>query len=337
MLPVVDVIIINWNGVEDTIDCLRSLTNQSYTGEYRAVVIDNNSSDNSINEIITWCHEANVKITGYQYNSSQEVLSLVQKSAQNVSSNDKFSVSLIAADDNLGFCQANNLGVEHSVKTLGVLSLILNNDTICDSELLSGLVEASLRLDHKCILSPMILYNDNREVIWWNGGTFSSWLSPTYTNQGDMAAAVIGEFSDTEWVSGCATLIPNHIYKRIGLYDPVFFIWCDEWDLSIRARNAGITLKVIHNAKVNHKVGRSLGIIGPLVYYYSFRNMAILRHRHLSTSRWILFNCLYIPVKFFQSIVYSIKQNNLIYLKIFFYFFKGGYGYGGGKWKRQTN
>ncbi|MDH5612559.1 MAG: glycosyltransferase family 2 protein [Gammaproteobacteria bacterium] len=335
MLPVVDVVIINWNGIEDTIDCLRSLKGQSYIGGCRAILIDNCSADESLIIIKAWCKKECVDVSEYQYRSSSERMVFLNKISNNEA--DKFSVSLISADENLGFCTANNIGVEFSIKNSGELSFILNNDTVCDSELISHLVDASINFNHECILSPVILYADSPDIIWWQGGRFSKWLSPTYVHQGNKVSETISEPVDTEWSSGCATLIPNSLYKKIGLYDPEFFIWCDEWDFSLRAEIYGVSKKVISSAKLYHKVGKSLGIVSPLVYFYSFRNMSILRKRYLSKTAYYLFNGLYVPFKFFQSILYSLKERDVLYFIIFFDVVFEGVSSGRGKWKRQSN
>jgi GT2 family glycosyltransferase len=337
MLPTIDVIIINWNGSEDTIDCLRSLVEQDYNGVYRAIVIDNSSIDASIPNIIDWCRDEKVHLTRYDYDSINANFSEHSVVVREVDDKSRLSVSLICADTNLGFCVANNAGVEHSITTGGDLSLILNNDTVCENNFLSAMADASSKFGHKSILSPQICYEASPDTVWWNGGIFTKWLTPKYVNQGENVVPTLCEYSATEWVSGCATLIPNDIYKELGLYDPVFFIWCDEWDFSLRLNIKKLDMQVVHGARVYHKVGKSLGIVSPLVFFYSFRNMSILRKRYLSRSKFTLFNAVYVPYKLLQSFVYSLKQKDYRYLLAYYDVLKDGVGSGYGKWCRQKH
>jgi hypothetical protein len=103
------------------------------------------------------------------------------------------------------------------------------------------------------------------------------------------------------------TFIPLSVFSQIGGYDERFFIWCDEWDLSLRVDRAGYKMMVIPSSVVYHKIGKSLGLVSPYTYYYSFRNLLLLRSRYLPRWEWICFLVIYIPYKFLQMIYHVIK------------------------------
>jgi GT2 family glycosyltransferase len=139
-------------------------------------------------------------------------------------------------------------------------------------------------------------------------------------------------YPETDWVSGCATLISRELFDEIGLYDPLFFIWCEEWDLSLRARSKGLELRVAAEALVYHKVGKSLGLVSPLTFFYSMRNMILLRRRYLSPMVRAAFATVYFPRKLLQAVWFSIKNQRLIYVHAFVDAISDRRG---GLWKRQ--
>ena len=139
-------------------------------------------------------------------------------------------------------------------------------------------------------------------------------------------------FPETAWVSGCATLISRELFDEIGLYDPVFFIWCDEWDLSLRASKRGIPLHIAPASIVYHKVGKSLGIVSPLTFFYAMRNMMYLRKRYLKQPRRLLVWLAYLPRKLLQAVNLSLRTRKMIYLIAFVDALTDR---DGGIWKRQ--
>ena len=327
------VVLLNWNGWKDTVDCLGSLLCQRFTGDLRVVVVDNASTDDSIEEIRSWAEHADIALAEYQFNSEGSFLD--ECFAPGKTSPETAWLTVISCNDNIGFCLGNNLGMEYAEKHSAEYALILNNDTICDPDMVSELVKAATESKRAALISPLILYADKPDTIWWQGGRFNKWLSPSYLHQGENRLAADKSCQETDWVSGCATFIPMEIYQKIGLYDPSFFIWCEEWDFSIRARKCGINLRIAPNAIVYHKVGKSLGIISPLTFFYAFRNMCILRKKYLPRHKWIGFMAIYFPLKFVQSVIYSIRHVNKLYLLAFIDVAAGGMGSGSGKWSRQ--
>ncbi|MBO6868002.1 MAG: glycosyltransferase family 2 protein [Thalassococcus sp.] len=322
------IILLNWKGADDTIDCLMSIVAQKNITAYQTVVVDNFSGDRSVERITDFCQNADIALERIKYDATTQSFS----AARGDDISKEHSVTLIEANENLGFCKGNNIGTEYAFMIGADAALILNNDTTIAPDTVEKLVEASESLGPRTLISPQILYHNRPDSIWWCGGEFSTLLSPSYRFQGEPERNVPGDFSETEWVSGCATLISRELFDEIGLYDPVFFIWCEEWDLSLRARSRGIALRVAPEALVYHKVGKSLGLVSPLTFFYSMRNMIILRRRYLSSLSRILFGSAYFPRKLLQAIRLSIKERRLIYLHAFLDAISD---HRGGLWKRQ--
>jgi len=330
------IIIINWNGTTDTIECLESIFEHEPTCVINIVLVDNKSDDENLKQLKKWLSNLSISVNWLKYeNFILEQQNNINKSQIIGKEKTSKAIHFISSDRNLGFCDANNLGIAYASENHADYALILNNDTTIDSCALTNLIHASEGVSDDHILSPSIHYYHKKNTIWWCGGKFNRWLSPSYSLQGESSSNKSTKLVESDWVSGCATFIPIPVYKKIGLYDPKYFIWCEEWDLSLRATSKNIKLFVAPTSIVYHKVGKSLGIVSPLTFFYAFRNMIMLRKKHLSKPMYLLHSIAYIPYKFLQAIIYSIKNRNILFLYAFTDGLTGGFGNGHGKWKKQ--
>ena len=322
-------ILLNWKGADDTIDCLKSFLTQSHPEALHVVVIDNASPDDSVERILSWANEHGIALEELNYLSETQHLSATGPTA----GANSLKITLIRSDKNIGFCAGNNLGAKFGFERGADYALILNNDTVVPANFNATLQSVLADDDGMTLYSPQIAYASAPETIWWFGGRFSKLLSPTYLSQGDTVRMDARSKPETQWVSGCATLISSSVYDKLGLYDPTFFIWCEEWDLSLRAAKTGVPMRVIPSVLVYHKVGKSLGITSPLTFFYAMRNMMILRKRYLALHLRIPFNLAYIPYKLIQAVILTLKQGNSKYLADSVDAFKSIRK--GGNWKRQ--
>jgi len=331
--PSVCFILLNWKGCDDSIDCLDSMTKLSYAN-YCAIVVDNASGDDSIPRLRAWAQSKEIPISEYAFNSAEE--GTRQISGQDALDSGFRQLILVSASYNTGFCAGNNIGMALAAESGADYLFVLNNDTLLDPNVLEPLVRTARSHEEVGLFGPLICYADPKDRIWWAGGGFSNWLTPYYRLQGERREIVRGEEPyETQWVSGCATFVPVEIYRKLGGFDESFFIWCDEWDLALRVTKAGYKLFVVPSSVLYHKVGKSLGITSPLVFFYSQRNMLILRRRYLGRIKWIVFITAYLPYKLVQSLYFSIKFKNRLFLAGFIDIVLAGPGKGHGIWKRQ--
>ena len=275
----VTVVTLNWNSFDDTRDCLVSLERSTFSF-LDVVVVDNASSDDSADRLTEWLAEVGMLRCVSDY--SPEAETLVERSRGEPTS---LPVHLIRASENTGFCVGNNLGMQLAYSADRDYALILNNDTIADSEMISELVRVAVDTNAG-LVGGVILYETQRDLIWWAGGSFDKNLESHRLLEGQTLAAVEGSTPyQTEWISGCMTLIPRRTFERYGGYDEDFFIWSEEWDLSLRVAKGGESLVVAPTARLYHKVGQSLGVMYPLSYYYGTRNRLLLKKKHLPALR----------------------------------------------------
>jgi hypothetical protein len=332
--PSVFVVIINWKGCDDTLDCLNSLTTLTYEN-FSIVVVENDSGDGSLDRIKIWSAEKSVPLFSVSCESSGSGIKYISKVEP--SETGLRGLYLVEASFNTGFCLGNNIGMQIAEENSGDYVFVLNNDTICTQDVLEPLVSFAEENSDVGLMSSLVCYDADKDSIWWAGGDFNAWLSPSYRHQGEDKKTIqdIPPY-DSQWATGCASFFPVRIFKEFGGYDESFFIWCDEWDLSLKVGSAGYRIAVVPKSVLYHKVGKSLGITSPLVFFYSFRNMIMLRKRHLPGFKWFVYFAVYFPTKFFKSLYYSLKFRDVRFLLGFFdAMFDGCLGRGG-LWKRQS-
>ena len=88
---------------------------------------------------------------------------------------------------------------------------------------------------------------------------------------------------ETDWISGCMTLIPRTTFEIVGGHDESFFIWSDEWDLSLRVSQSGKRLLVVPQSKIYHKVGKSLGVLETTLLLLRHAQSTALETKTLAT------------------------------------------------------
>lgn len=288
MPPRVAVVILNWNGWQDTIDCLKSLHQGSYPN-LEVILLDNASTDDSVDRIKRWCEENRVLHQEVALEASNPCFMPVSWESTE-GGGGIAHLTLLCMDRNTGFCSGNNIGMAQAGVNGAEYFLILNNDTITTPDFVAPLVEVA-KNPEVGLVGGIICYAERPEIIWYVGGVFDPYLETKRLLDNrplsDLDRSV--EQWDTERVSGCMTLIPRRIFEELGGYYEPFFIWSDEWDYSLRVRRAGYKLCIAGNSLIYHKVGHSLGVLKPLAYYYGTRNNLLLKRMHLSFSKRLVF------------------------------------------------
>lgn len=254
--PSVGIVILNWNGIDDTLECLRSLGDLAY-GNFVVVVVDNGSSDDS-------------------------VLRLRKCKTP-------FPFELIETGQNLGFAEGNNVGIRRALSQGAEYVLLLNNDTVVDPGMLGAFVRAAQAHPDGAIFGGKIYYFDRPSTLWYAG---ASWQreGQYFLHDGiDMVddGAAFEQVAETDYASGCAFFMRASALQTIGLLDAEFFLTYEESDLCYRARAAGFKVLFVPDAKLWHKVSVSFGgVDSPLQLYFYSRNVLLWAERHLSRREY---------------------------------------------------
>ena len=264
MLPKVDIIILNYNGYKDTIECIRSLKKITYDN-IDIIIIDNKSTDDSQNKIKKFIDkEPNIRF--------------------------------IQSGENIGFSGGNNIGIDISIKNKSDYICLLNNDTIVEPGFLEPLVEAMEKDKSIGLASGKIMYYDEPNKIWCAGGYINKLTACGYHYGRDQIDN--GKYNENKKVSdlpGCLQLIRREVFENIGLYDEKYFLYMEDTDFCYRANQAGYKLMYISESKIYHKVSSSTGgQNSPLHLYYMARNRILFnRAMQLNLFEDIIFYMFY--------------------------------------------
>ena len=285
MNPKVSIIILNWNGWKDTIECLESLYGITYPN-YVVVVVDNGSEDESIEKIKEWAKgKIEVKSKFFEYNpvnkpiryieynrESAEAGGVKEKEVQGLASSKKMVI--IGNEKNYGFAEGNNIGMEYALRALNPdYILLLNNDTVVESKFLSELVEVAEGDEKIGIVGPSIyLFNkpDKLQFEW----KYKKINTPTE------------DYS----ISGCVFLIRSSLVNIVGLLDPAYFLYYEENDYFAKAKKNGYKVKYVPTKdKVLHKVSASVNKVSELQTYYMTKNRFLFMKKNSTRLQFLLF------------------------------------------------
>jgi len=274
----VAIVILNWNGWKDTLQCLQSIYRITYDA-FRVVLVDNGSSDESIAKFREYCRggveiRSSVISSGTQARQ-RHLLEITRNNAEVSSGSIKTAAGSLSKDDlvlitnerNYGFSEGCNIGMRFSLSVLDVdYILLLNNDTTVASDFLDELVKVGDSDKRIGILGPKILYYDycgRNDVIWFAGGVIEPWREKFFSHIGN-GETDTGQFDsggDTEWSSGAAILIKKELVKT-ALLNPVYKFGMEDVEYCLKARKLGYRVVYVPSAKIWHKSGVSWRKLG---------------------------------------------------------------------------
>lgn len=256
--PRVTIIVLNWNGVADTRECLTSLAQVSYRN-FSVLVVDNGSSD-----------------------GSEQILKEAWP-----------DIPILQTGVNLGYAGGNNAGIREALRDLPDYVLLLNNDTVVAPDFLDALVEAAEAHPTGGFFGPAILSLDDEPRVLALGGANWDQDRCAFRNLGKnqpLLPQPLNSVLPIDYPTGCSLLIRRSVLDKIGLMDERYFLTFEESDWCFRGREAGFLSFAVPAARVQHKVSVSFGGgQSPLMRYFMTRNVLYWGRRHLTRrQRWRL-------------------------------------------------
>ncbi len=259
------IIILNWNQPKLTIECVESLQKLKISKDWdvRAVIVDNGSQDDSVSQFRN--HRTK-----------------------------KIHTEVMETRSNLGFAGGNNVGMKYAQDKNVDYVMILNNDTIVDSNLLQDLMK---RMEDKRvgIASPKIYFakgyefhkekykkNQTGKVIWYAGGKID-WQNVIGTHSG-VDQVDKGQFAKTREIdlaTGACIFISRRVFENVGFFDEKYFLYLEDMDFCVRAKKAGFKIVFSPKAILWHKNAVSSGGSGSKVQdYYITRNRLLFAFKY---------------------------------------------------------
>jgi len=283
----VAVIILNWNGWKDTLECLESVFKSDYT-DFNVIVVDNCSTDRSVEMIKKWAKgeltasgpdpehplfglssppvKKPILYAEYKYLAEKREYLVTKENGILKSINDSESVEskcliLIRSNRNLGFAGGNNVGINYALKTnkFGYIFL-LNNDAVITPSTLRILTNTLRENENLGFVMPVIYYYDSPNRIWNAGGVLTKWGGRRYLNAGRVDNGIYEgkKLVPISFVSGCALLVKSEILLKFGLLSEDFFFGEEDYEFSLRMKKHNVMGACLPEAHVYHKVSRSV-------------------------------------------------------------------------------
>ncbi len=261
-LPKVAVIVINWNGLADTTECLESLQGIAYPN-CETVVVDNGSSGDDAQILLERFGE---------------------------------SIRLIASPENLGFAGGANLAIREAIDRGVEYVLLLNNDVTVDSRFLDELVRAAEELPDAAALCPKIYFHDRPTVICSTGGRVNLWAGTAHqVGRGEEDRGQYEQVAVRDYADGAAMLMRRQALERVGLLDEEYFAYWEETDWCARAAESGYRSYYVPTSRVWHRTARSQAP-DPEYYYLYRRNAFLFLRKRKSTLHLLSALALYVFV-----------------------------------------
>ena len=228
-VPAITCILVNWNGWQDTIECLHSLRQQNYPA-LQVIVVDNGSTNDSVRLI----REAHPWAT------------------------------VVETGQNLGFPSGCNVGTRLAIEQGADYVWLLNNDTTVPADTAEKLCRTALKHPAAGAIGAVLYYMDNpAKVQAWGGGKANLWTG--FVTHFTKATPL----TKNSYLTGASILLPRKICEEIGLLYEGYFMYCDDSDFCLRICRAGYELVVCEDTAILHKEGASSPKRSPLIDRYA--------------------------------------------------------------------
>lgn len=277
MIPKVSIIILNWNGKEDTIECLESLKNITYPN-YEILLVDNGSTDGS------------VEFFKERYPE----------------------IDIIENGENLGFAEGNNIGIKKAIAKRTDYVLLLNNDTIVEKDFLDKLIKVAESDPKIGIVGPTVYYYSEKNKIQSAGTKISLSKGIITTLRSNKIDS--GEYSNTSEVDsiiGCALLAKSKLFETIGYLIKEYFAYWEETEWCVRARKHGYKVVYVSQAKIWHKGGSTSKKTSGFFEYHTARNMFWFMKKHATKKQYIFFLVYFFGFRIWMLSAYIYQRGKI--------------------------
>lgn len=264
--PNVAIVLVNWNGGRDTIECLASLRRLDVP--VRVLVADNASTDNSIELISAWARghalgggevwgaregEAAAAEAG---SGAYRVVDLAASAPLPTRAEELPWLTILKVGRNGGFAAGNNAALRYLDRCDFIDHFwLLNNDTIVEPNAVSAFLKAAEGSPETGIWGSKVNYYHDRDRLQVAGGCEYDWASARATPLLDEVPALQGRF---DYVAGCSMFVSRRFIEDVGLMNEDLFLYFEEIDWSTRAPGKW-KLGYVPDSGVYHKEGASIG------------------------------------------------------------------------------
>ena len=286
----IGIVTVTFNSANVWIDFINSIKNQSYQ-DFVLYIIDNDSKDETLSEV----KEAKI---------SQQVL--------------------IENSSNLGIAAANNQGIKLAINDGCEFVLLLNNDTVFESELLKKLLDAHCKYGSSMI-SPKMNYFDQPDIIWFAGGFYNYKKALLNYHRGQHQKDV-NQYNKSDvihYAPTCCALIHKTVFEDVGIMDEKYFVYFDDSDFFYRVLKDGRhEMRFVPDVHFLHKIGsltqsRKNQFYSPFFIQQMTKNHVyfLRKQKNLLTSLLTIYLWFFVTIKFFLKSNYEKNWSTFILIQ----------------------
>jgi GT2 family glycosyltransferase len=284
VLPKIGIVLLNYNGYKDTIECIRSLNNINYKNHV-IIIVDNASTDNSF-----------------------EILE------KNINKN----CFLIQSEKNNGFANGNNIGIKKALSMNCDYVILLNNDTLVHKDFINEMIKCYSLYENVGLVSSKMLFYPESKKVWFGGGSFNDKkfiVTHQYYENEDNYEDSIREIS---FATACCLMISRNVIENVGLLPEEYFMYFEDVDYCYNVILNGYKIIYNPNAKIYHKANSSTKKEkNGFLIKYELRNRFICIEKyknHMDAKKYKIIKFFYYASYFKQIIKSIIKldRDNLI-------------------------
>lgn len=224
-LGTIGIVTVTYNSSDVLPGFLASLESQTYK-EFILYAIDNASKDSSVEQLNRWS-DTRIRVTPNA--------------------------------ENIGVAEGNNQGTRAAIEDGCKYILYLNNDVEFECDTLATLVNEINDL-HCDLIAPKILFGD-RKHIWAAGGGFCAVKGYLgfHAGEGEVDRGQYEVPRRIRHAPTCCLLVRSSVVNKVGLMDPIYFVYVDDADFTFRAWHAGLKMYYTPRVSIYHKVSSLTG------------------------------------------------------------------------------
>jgi GT2 family glycosyltransferase len=187
---------------------------------------------------------------------------------------------VLAQSENLGFARAVNIGANYAIEHGATAILLLNNDALLLPDAVREFEDALARNPKLGVLTAKVCLTEAPDHLWAVGGHFTG---RRVENIGS-GEKDIGAYDDAplDFVYGCAMLIRADVFRTLGGLDERFFLYYEDIDFCLRARNAGWEVRMAPDAHALHEGSKSTRGTPSVKVYHHARSRMLFFRQHLA-------------------------------------------------------
>jgi len=287
------IIILNWNGHKDTIECLESLVINE-KDKYNIFLLDNNSKFESKQKLEKWIK--NRFEFSYKIIEDDQFLNLNEYSDR--------TLYFIKGKENLGFAKGNNF-IFKKIKDEFKYILLLNNDTIITENSITNMLNHMNENNKIGALSCDIRNYYNKNKLWSAGGKLTWYGERKYFSQKKIDSLKKQNIQaiKTPFITGCVMLLRKETWEKVGLLTEKFFFGQEDVNYCKRMKAHNIKVKTLLDSVIYHKVSASkdkMNTNNAANYILHFSNRIIDQKEFYNAVHWNIWRLIYILVIFLK-------------------------------------